>query len=125
MWEGPWTILGNIQAHLNWESVPLPVIGTHPDTYFEDDGLEVYRQADTASYPPTMKAIKWLSDHSFPWTTQVRGQSAGVDPRHARLHDAGPKYRQAFITSMPNATVASVPTLSTADFEYYSLAPSP
>lgn len=32
MWEGPWTILGNNQAHLNWEAVPLPVIGTRRPT---------------------------------------------------------------------------------------------
>ena len=124
MWEGPWTILGNIQAHLNWESVQLPLIGTQRATYFEDDGLEVYRQADTSSYIPTMKAIKWLSDHSFPWTTQGRGVSPRTSIRAMPGYaTAGfpPKYRQAFIDSMPYATVASVPTLSTADFEYYSL----
>jgi multiple sugar transport system substrate-binding protein len=124
MWEGPWTILGNNEAHLNWESAPLPVIGTQPATYFEDDGLEVYKQSNSSSYLATMKAIKWLSDNSFLWTTAGRG----VTPRLSILHRSdymtagfAPKYRAAFIQSMPFADVASVPTLSTADFEYYSL----
>ncbi len=124
MWEGPWTILGNNEAHLNWESAPLPVIGSHPATYFEDDGLEVYKQSNSSSYLATMKAIKWLSDNSFLWTTAGRG----VTPRLSILHRSdymtsgfAPKYRDPFVESMPYADVASVPTLSTADFEYYSL----
>ena len=54
MWEGPWTIFGNNQAGLDWEAAPLPQIGPTPANYIGDDGLEIYRQKNSASYKPTM-----------------------------------------------------------------------
>jgi multiple sugar transport system substrate-binding protein len=130
MMEGPWTIFGNNQAGLDWEAAALPVIGTQPANYFEDDGLEVYRQKSSASYKPTMEAIKWLSDNSWLWVTGARG----VTPRLSLLHRSDydttdtngflPKYRLAYIEGMKSADVASIPGPDMSDFEYYEVSPA-
>jgi ABC-type glycerol-3-phosphate transport system substrate-binding protein len=130
MMEGPWTIFGNNQAKLDWEAAPLPVIGTKPANYFEDDGLEVYKQKDTASYKSTMKAIKWLSDNSWLWVTGARG----VTPRLSLLNRSDynttdtngflPKYRLAYTNGMKSADVASIPGPDMSDFEYYEVSPA-
>jgi ABC-type glycerol-3-phosphate transport system substrate-binding protein len=130
MMEGPWTIFGNNQAGLDWEAAPLPVIGSKPANYFEDDGLEVYKQKNTASYKATMEAIKWLSDNSWPWVTGARG----VTPRLSLLHRSDydttdtngflPKYRLAYINGMKYANVASIPGPDMSDFEYYEVSPA-
>ncbi|HEY6480428.1 MAG TPA: extracellular solute-binding protein [Streptosporangiaceae bacterium] len=130
MMEGPWTIFGNNQAGLDWEAAPLPVIGNKPANYFEDDGLEVYRQKNTASYTATMKAIKWLSDNSWLWVTGARG----VTPRLSLLNRSDynttdtngflPKYRLAYTNGMKSADVASIPGPDMSDFEYYEVSPA-
>lgn len=130
MWEGAWTIFGNNQAGIDWEAAPLPLIGTHPANYFEDDGLEVYHQKSSASYKPTMEAIKWLSDNSWEWVTGARG----VTPRLSLLNRSDynttdtngflPKYRLAYTQGMKDANVASIPGPDSADFEYYEVSPA-
>jgi ABC-type glycerol-3-phosphate transport system substrate-binding protein len=130
MMEGPWTIFGNNQAGLDWEAAPLPVIGNTPANYFEDDGLEVYHQKSSASYKPTMEAIKWLSDNSWLWVTGARG----VTPRLSLLNKSDydttdtngflPKYRLAYIQGMKYADVASIPGPDMSDFEYYEVSPA-
>lgn len=130
MMEGPWTIFGNNQAGLDWEAAPLPDIGNKAANYFEDDGLEVYKQKNTASYKATMKAIKWLSDNSWLWVTGARG----VTPRKSLLARSDynttdtngflPKYRLAYTNGMKSADVASIPGPDMSDFEYYEVSPA-
>ncbi len=130
MMEGPWTIFGNNQAGLDWEAAPIPLIGPKPANYFEDDGLEVYKQKSSASYKPTMEAIKWLSDNSWLWVTGARGVSprlSFLDRSDYETTDTNgflPKYRLAYIEGMKYADVASIPGPDTADFEYYEISPS-
>ena len=71
-WTGPWTISGNLAAGLNFMTVQIPKVGNNQDTYYELGGLEMYTQQDTGRYEATMKAIKWLSDNCFLWTTVGR-----------------------------------------------------
>ncbi len=130
IWEGPWATHGNITSGIDWEAAPIPQIGPQPANYFEDDGLEVYAQKNTASYKPTMEAIKWLSDNSFTWVTGGRGVTARKSildkPGYTTTDTNGflPKYRQAFITGMSTANVASIPGPDSSDFEYYEVSPS-
>jgi multiple sugar transport system substrate-binding protein len=132
IWEGPWSIFGNNQAGLDWEAAPLPQIGPITANYIGDNGLEIYKQKNSAGYKPTMEAIKWLSDNSWLWVTGARG----VTPRKSILNKPGydtattngflPKYRKAYIDGL-NANPVSVGPVSgqdTADFEYYEIAPA-
>ncbi len=77
MMEGPWTIFGNNQAGLDWEAAPLPVIGSKPANYFEDDGLEVYQQ----------KSYGQLQAHHGSDQVAVRQQLA-LGHRRPRRHAA-------------------------------------
>ncbi len=122
-WTGPWTISGNLDAKVDFVSVPIPQIGPQAHNYYELGGLEVYKQKDESRYKATVDAIKWLSDNSFLWTTKGRG--ASVRPSILNRPDyttAGypSDVRQAFITGLKSADLASVPVTTTDDFEVYS-----
>lgn len=122
-WTGPWTIGGNRDAKLNFISVPIPQIGPEMHNYYELGGLEVYKQKDESRYTATMDAVKWLSDNSFLWTTKGRGASVRSSIlNRSDYTTAGypPAVRQAFISGLKNADLASVPVLTTDDFEVYS-----
>ena len=90
-WTGPWTLNGYVEQKLPFRTYLFPKIGASQITYFEMGGLELYTQSDPARYEATMKAVKWLSDNSFLWTTVGRGAS----PRKSILERAGLQDRRA------------------------------
>jgi ABC-type glycerol-3-phosphate transport system substrate-binding protein len=128
--EGPWSIHGNIVAGLNWEAAAIPQIGPKPANYFEDDGLQMYKQPNDSRYKATMEAIKWISDNDSLWTQGGRGASPRMsieaEPGYATSDVNGflPKYREAFVNGLKDANVASIPGPDVADFEYYEISPS-
>ena len=122
-WTGPWTINGYVEQGLNFRTYQFPNVGGKHLNYFEAGSLEMYVQKDTGRYEETMKAIKWLSDNSFKWTTVGRGGS----PRASILNrsdykTAGPDWskRGAFIEQLDNATIGEIPVLGGGDFTIYS-----
>jgi ABC-type glycerol-3-phosphate transport system substrate-binding protein len=122
-WTGPWTLNGYVQQKLNFRTYLFPKIGQTLHTYFEMGGMELYVQSDTSRYEVSMKAVKWLSDNGFLWTTQGRGAS----PRLSTL--ARPDYktsghdwsvRGAFVDGMAFATEGEIPVLAGPDFTIYA-----
>jgi ABC-type glycerol-3-phosphate transport system substrate-binding protein len=122
-WTGPWTLNGYVAQKLNFATYLFPKIGDKRVTYFEQGGLELYQQKDKGRYEATMKAVKWLSDNSFLWTTVGRGAS----PRKSIL--SKPDYRTAgnawsvrgaFVDGMAFATEGEIPVLAGPDFTIYS-----
>jgi ABC-type glycerol-3-phosphate transport system substrate-binding protein len=121
-WTGPWTLNGYTQQKLNFRTYLFPKIGEQRATYFEEGGLELYRQKDTGRYQATMQAVKWLSDNSFLWTTVGRGAS----PRTSILNQPGYRtaghpwsVRGAFVEGMSFATQGEIPVLAGPDFTIY------
>jgi len=122
-WTGPWTISGNLEAKVDFISVPIPQIGPQTHNYYELGGLEVYKQKDESRYKATLDAVKWLSDNSFLWTTKGRGASVRSSILNRPDYTTAgypPAVRQAFITGLKSADLASVPVVTTDDFEVYS-----
>jgi multiple sugar transport system substrate-binding protein len=122
-WTGPWTINGYVTSNLPFISAPMANIGGKLITYYELGGLEVYAQKDPGRQEATMKAIKWLSDNSFLWTTVGRGASPRKSITSApnyKTAGADWKVRGAFVDSMSFATIAPVPVLAADDFQIYS-----
>ena len=122
-WTGPWTINGYIGQKLPFKTGLFPNIGGKRVTYFEEGGLELYKQKDTGRYQATMQAVKWLSDNSFLWTTVGRGAS----PRKSILSRADYKTagapwdaRGAFVDGMAFATQGEIPVEAGPDFTIYS-----
>jgi ABC-type glycerol-3-phosphate transport system substrate-binding protein len=122
-WTGPWTLNGYVQQKLNFRTYNFPKIGKDLVTYFEMGGMEVYVQKDTSRYEASMKAIKWLSDNSFLWTTKGRGAS----PRTSILNRPDYKtaglpwdVRGAFVEGMSFAKVGEIPVLAAQDFTVYA-----
>jgi multiple sugar transport system substrate-binding protein len=122
-WTGPWTLNGYIGQKLPFRTALFPNIGGKRLTYFEQGGLELYVQKDKGRYEATMKAVKWLSDNSFLWTTAGRGAS----PRKSILSQpdyktAGAPWdvRGAFVEGMSFATLGEIPVLAGPDFTIYS-----
>jgi multiple sugar transport system substrate-binding protein len=120
---GPWTLNGYVQGGLNFISFQMPKVGQNRSTYFELGGLEMYVQKDPSRMEATARALKWLSDNSFLWTTKGRGAAvrksllARPDYKSAG-HDW--KVRGAFIDGMPNAVVGEIPVIAGADFTIYT-----
>jgi multiple sugar transport system substrate-binding protein len=122
-WTGPWTLNGYVAQKLNFATKLFPKIGEKRVTYFEEGGLELYKQKDTTRYEATMMAVKWLSDNSTLWTTVGRGAS----PRKSILSQptyksAGQPWdiRGAFVDGMSFATQGEIPVQSGPDFTIYS-----
>ncbi|MFO1149452.1 MAG: extracellular solute-binding protein [Alsobacter sp.] len=122
-WTGPWTLNGYIGQKLPFRTALFPNIGGKRLTYFEQGGLELYVQKDKGRYEATMKAVKWLSDNSFLWTTAGRGAS----PRKSILSQpdyktAGAPWemRGAFVEGMSFATLGEIPVQAGPDFTIYS-----
>jgi multiple sugar transport system substrate-binding protein len=122
-WTGPWTLNGYVEQKLPFKTVLFPKIGEKRITYFEMGGLELYKQADQARHEATVRAVKWLSDNSFLWTTVGRGAS----PRKSIL--ARPDYktagnpwdiRGAFVEGMEFATIGEIPVVNGPNFTIYS-----
>jgi multiple sugar transport system substrate-binding protein len=121
-WTGPWTLSGYILEKLPFRTYTFPKIGDQRATYFEQGGLEMYKQKDKGRYQATMQAVKWLSDNSFQWTTVGRGAS----PRKSILDMPGYKtaghpwsVRGAFVDGMSFATQGEIPVLAGPDFTIY------
>ena len=121
-WTGPWTLNGYMQQKLSFRTYLFPKIGEKRATYFEQGGLELYRQRDKGRYQATMQAVKWLSDNSFVWTTVGRGAS----PRQSILNKPGYKtaghpwsVRGAFVEGMAFANQGEIPVLAGPDFTIY------
>jgi len=120
---GPWTLNGYVQNKLNFISFQMPKVGKDRSTYFELGGLEMYVQKDQSRLEATAKALQWLSDNSFLWTTKGRGAAmrksilARGDYKTAG-HDW--KVRGAFIDGMPNAVIGEVPVSAGPDFTIYT-----
>lgn len=128
-WTGPWTIAGYIGQNLPFQTTLFPKIGDKKHaTYFEEGGLEFYKQADTGRHEATMQAVKWLSDNSFLWTTVGRGAS----PRKSILERPDYKTsgspwdkRGAFVDGMSIATIGEIPVVNGPNFTIYFLMASP
>ena len=120
---GPWTLNGYVQGGLNFISFQMPKVGNDRSTYFELGGLEMYVQRDPSRTEATARALKWLSDNSFLWTTKGRGAAvrksilARSDYKSAG-HDW--KVRGAFIDGMPNSVVGEIPVIAGPDFTIYT-----
>ena len=122
-WTGPWTLAGYVSQGLNFRTYQFPNVGGQHLNYFEAGSLHCYIQKDTGRYEETMKAIKWLSDNSFKWTTVGRGGS----PRKSILNQPGYKTaghdwskRGAFIEQLDNATIGEIKVTGGGDFTIYS-----
>jgi len=92
-------------------------------TYFEGGGLELYVQKDTGRYEQTAKAVKWLSDNSFLWTTKGRGASPRksiIDRPDYKTAGAPWDVRGAFVEGMSFATVGEIPVAAGPEFTVYS-----
>ena len=122
-WTGPWTLNGYVGQGLNFMTSLFPNVGGELKTYFEMGGLELYAQGDESRYAATMKAVKWLSDNSFLWTTVGRGASPRVSIlERPDYRTAGHpwKVRGAFVEGMEFATIFEVPVVAGPEFTIYS-----
>jgi ABC-type glycerol-3-phosphate transport system substrate-binding protein len=120
---GPWTLTGYLQQGMNLGAFLYPRIGDERATYRNIWGLEMYTQPDSSRYEFTARALQWLSDNSFLWTTEGRG----VTPRVSILERADYKtaghpweVRAPFVEGLDFATVAQVPVRASTDFEVYT-----
>ena len=107
----------------NFRTYQFPNVGGQHLNYFEAGSLHCYIQKDQGRYEETMKAIKWLSDNSFKWTTVGRGGS----PRKSILNQEGYKtaghdwsQRGAFIEQLDNASIGEIKVTGGGDFTIYS-----
>lgn len=122
-WTGPWTLNGYVGQNLNFMTSLFPNIGGRQRTYFEMGGLELYTQRDTDRYVATMKAVKWLSDNSFLWTTVGRGASPRASILSRPDYDSAGhswKVRGAFVEGMEFADIFEVPVVAGPEFTIYS-----
>ncbi len=120
---GPWTLNGYVQNKLNFISFQMPKVGKDRSTYFELGGLEMYIQKDQSRLEATAKALQWLSDNSFLWTTKGRGaamRKSILARRDYKTAGHDWKVRGAFIDGMPNAVIGEVPVSAGPDFTIYT-----
>jgi multiple sugar transport system substrate-binding protein len=122
-WTGPWTLSGYVQQGLNFRSAVMPKVGKDNSTRGELWNLEMYVQKDKGRYENTIKAIKWLSDNTFFWSSKGRGPTvrksilARPDYATAVYPDA---VGGAFMKGGSNATFYRPPIVATNDFNPYS-----
>ncbi len=120
---GPWTLNGYVQQKLNFVSFQMPKVGNDASTYFEMGGLEMYVQKDKGRLEATGRALKWLSDNSFLWTTKGRGAAVRKSIlNRPDYKEAGHPWavRGAFVDGMPNAGVGEIPVSAGDDFTVYT-----
>lgn len=120
---GPWTLTGYLQQGMNLGAFLYPRVGEEQGTYRNIWGLEMYTQPDPGRYEQTARALRWLSDNSFLWTTEGRG----VTPRVSILEredyrTAGHPWavRAPFVDGLEFANVAQIPVRASTDFEIYT-----
>jgi multiple sugar transport system substrate-binding protein len=122
-WTGAWTLTGYHQQKLPFISAPMPAVGKDNSTRGELWNLELYVQKDKARYESSIKAIKWLSDNTFTWSTKGRGPTArkSILARPDYLTAAYPKeISEAFVKGGANATFVRPPIVATNDFQVYT-----
>ena len=122
-WTGAWTLNGYVQQNLNFISAPMPAVGKDNATRGELWNLELYVQKDKARYESSMKAVKWLSDNTFTWSTKGRGPTARKSIR-ARPDYTTAAYpatiSAAFVEGGSHATFLRPPIIATNDFQVYT-----
>jgi multiple sugar transport system substrate-binding protein len=122
-WTGPWTLNGYVQQGLNFRSAVMPQVGKDNSTRGELWNLEMYVQKDKSRYENAIKAIKWLSDNTFFWSSKGRGPTvrksilSRPDYATAVYDDA---VGGAFMKGGSNATFYRPPIVATNDFNPYS-----
>jgi multiple sugar transport system substrate-binding protein len=122
-WTGAWTLSGYFQQKLPFITATMPAVGKDNATRGELWNLEMYVQKDKARYEPTIKAMKWLSDNTFAWSTKGRGPTArkSILARPDYLTAAYPKeISEAFVKGGANATFVRPPIVATNDFQVYT-----
>lgn len=122
-WTGPWTLSGYVQQNVNFFSAPMPTVGKEKATRGELWNLEMYVQKDKARYENTIKALKWLSDNTFLWSTKGRGptvrKSVLARPDYATAVYPT-RLSGAFVNGGPIATFVRAPVIATNDFNPYT-----
>jgi ABC-type glycerol-3-phosphate transport system substrate-binding protein len=122
-WTGAWTLSGYVQQKLNFITATMPAVGKDNATRGELWNLEMYVQKDKARYEPSIKAMKWLSDNTFTWSTKGRGPTArkSIAAKPDYLTAAYPKeISEAFVKGGSNATFVRPPIVATNDFQVYT-----
>jgi ABC-type glycerol-3-phosphate transport system substrate-binding protein len=120
---GPWTLAGYVADGLNFTSFRMPAVGENNNTYYELGGLEMYTQTDPARYEQTAKALKWLSDNSFLWTTEGRGaavRTSLLDREDYRTSGLPWDIRAAFVEGLETAVIGEIPVKAAPDFTIYT-----
>lgn len=120
---GPWTLAGYVAEGLNFTSFRMPAVGENNDTYYELGGLEMYTQTDPARYEHTARALKWLSDNSFLWTTEGRGaavRTSLLDREDYRTAGLPWDIRAAFVDGLESAVIGEIPVKAAPDFTIYT-----
>ncbi len=120
---GPWTLPGYVADGLNFTTFQMPQVGEDASTYFELGGLEMYAQQDESRYEQTARALKWLSDNSFLWTTEGRGvavRQSILDREDYQTSGLPWEIRRAFVEGMPNAVIGEIPVKAAPDFTIYT-----
>ncbi|MCC6179227.1 MAG: extracellular solute-binding protein [Chloroflexi bacterium] len=122
-WTGPWTLSGYVQQKLNFMSALMPAVGKDNSTRGELWNLEMYVQKDKSRYESSIKAIKWLSDNTFTWSTKGRGPTVrkSVLARPDYMTAAYPKeISGAFVEGGKIATFVRPPIVGTNEFTVYT-----
>ena len=120
---GPWTLPGYVAAGVRLATFRMPRVGVDAATYYELGGLEMYAQRDEGRLEATARALTWLSDNSFLWTTEGRGAAvrrsilAREDYRTAGLPW---ELRRAFVEGLADAVVGEIPVKAAYDFTIYT-----
>jgi ABC-type glycerol-3-phosphate transport system substrate-binding protein len=122
-WTGAWTLSGYVAQNLNFYSAIVPAVGKDHATRGELWNIEMYTQRDQNRYDNTIRAMKWLSDNVFFWSTKGRGPTS----RKSVLNRADFKtavydqrVRGAFLDGAANATFLRAPVVATDDFQPYT-----
>lgn len=122
-WTGPWTLAGYVQQNLNFATAVVPAVGKERATRGEQWNLEMYVQRDKNRHEQTIKALKWLSDETFLWSTKGRGittRKSVLNRPEYRTAAYDPKVWSAFIDGAQYATFRRPPIVATQDFNVYT-----
>ena len=124
-WTGAWTLSGYVQQKVPFRTATMPAVGKDNSTRGELWNLDMYVQKDKARYESSIKAIKWLSDNTFFWSTKGRGPTArkSILAKPDYLTAAYPKeLSEAFVNGGKNATMVRPPIIASDDFNPYNSA---
>jgi ABC-type glycerol-3-phosphate transport system substrate-binding protein len=120
---GPWTLPGYVADGLNFTAFRMPAVGENANTYYELGGLEMYTQTDPSRYEHTARALKWLSDNSFLWTTEGRGaavRTSILDREDYRTTGLPWDLRGPFVEGLETAVIGEIPVKAAPDFTIYT-----